>query len=637
MLSQKNVMGMNAGSSISESRNALKGDNMSIKNVYAQIVSFDNLLQAEKDARAGKRYENEQLAFWGNLEDNIHSISEKLKCHNYPPDIYHHFYVYEPKLRKVIFSDYTTKVIQRAAYNVLNPIVCKGMISDTYSCIEDRGQLKSMQRLAGWVDFVEKSGERWYYLKMDVEKFFYRMDHEVLMSIIQKKIGDKEAVRFLEHYVCHASRAFGLPLGVKSPLEISDKEMLWDVGIAIGGGLSHMYGNMYLNPMDQMAKRKEGIQYYIRYMDDVIILSTDKELLHRYKNMFSDFLGDVLKLRLNNKTAIRPMQKLLYALANGTDKKRVGAYGCGLQERDVFETAILISGEKSIFTYTKEIGGLAVRVLEFPDIFWTKDDKESDRVKAIVRENYGHITHRVAELLLDSIDTQEETTLKNSFEKWDKKFVSYAKKNNYYTPITDRVSRVLALLMISLEVLEKVVDVKLNAKSVYGILCKTILEHLFFESEQDNLADKGYALLREFYINNKKNLDCDEARGMFGGQASDYKGSIINKSKEVTFSISDEEITTSRCLGITKLQAERILVKEGHLSSVKAVMTALRKKGALCTKSSGNNVRNDANPFVIGDEKVSNGYQIYMPEEVYQDVTDIDNETDEGKIKKLYA
>lgn len=47
-----------------------------------------------------------------------------------------------------------------------------------------------MQRLAGWVDFVEKSGERWYYLKMDVEKFFYRMDHEVLMSIIRKKIGD---------------------------------------------------------------------------------------------------------------------------------------------------------------------------------------------------------------------------------------------------------------------------------------------------------------------------------------------------------------------------------------------------------------------------------------------------------------
>lgn len=107
--------------------------------------------------------------------------------------------------------------------------------------------------------------------------------------------------------MCEASRAFGLPLGTKSPLDIPDKDMLWDVGIAIGGGLSHMYGNMYLNTMDQLAKRTEGIQYYIRYMDDVIVLSTDKEELHRYKKLFSDFLQDELRLRLNNRTAIRPV------------------------------------------------------------------------------------------------------------------------------------------------------------------------------------------------------------------------------------------------------------------------------------------------------------------------------------------
>ena len=170
---------------------------MSIKNIYTEITSFENLLQAEKDSRAGKRYETEQLQFWGDLEGNLHSVMDRLRTHEYPPDIYHHFYVYEPKLRKVIYSDYTTKVIQRAAYNVLNPLVCKGMISDTYSCIKERGQLKSMQRLAEWVDYCEKSGERWYYLKMDVAKFFYRMNHEILMNIIRKKIGDKQAVRFL--------------------------------------------------------------------------------------------------------------------------------------------------------------------------------------------------------------------------------------------------------------------------------------------------------------------------------------------------------------------------------------------------------------------------------------------------------
>lgn len=280
---------------------------MPVKNVYQTIVSFENLLQAEKDSRAGKRYETEQLNFWGNLEDNLHIISDDLKSFNFPPDIYHHFYVYEPKLRKVIYSDYTTKVIHRAVYNVLNPIMCKGFISDTYSCIVGRGQLQAMKRLAEWVDYVTKSGERWYYLKLDVEKFFYRMDHEILMNIINKKISDKDAVRMLEHYVCHASIAFGLPLGVKSPLDISEEDMLWDVGIAIGGGLSHMYGNMYMDRLDQMAKRTEGIKYYIRYMDDIIVLSPDKELLHRYKARFSEFLNDELRLRLNNKTAIRPV------------------------------------------------------------------------------------------------------------------------------------------------------------------------------------------------------------------------------------------------------------------------------------------------------------------------------------------
>ena len=78
------------------------------------------------------------------------------------------------------------------------------------------------------------------------------------------------------------------------------------------------------------------------------------------------------------------------------------------------------------------------------------------------------------------------------------------------------------------------------------------------------------------------------------------------------------------------------MVEKGHLPSVKVAMTALRKKGALCTKSSDKNVRNDANKFVIGNEEVIGGYQIYMPEEVYQDEFDIDEETGEGKIKKLY-
>lgn len=67
-------------------------------------------------------------------------------------------------------------------------------------------------------------------------------------------------MRLIEHYICEASSAFGLPLGVKNPMDVPDKELLWDVGITIGGGLSHMFGNMYLDPLDQMAKGHSGLK-----------------------------------------------------------------------------------------------------------------------------------------------------------------------------------------------------------------------------------------------------------------------------------------------------------------------------------------------------------------------------------------
>ncbi|MCD8216674.1 MAG: hypothetical protein LUD01_01280, partial [Clostridiales bacterium] len=219
---------------------------MSIKNVYPQISSFENVMQAEKDVRAGNRYGGEELEFWSDYEDNIHFIVDSLQSLKFPPDTYRSFYVYEPKLRKIVCSDYTTKVIHRAAYNVLNPLVCKTFITDTFSCVKERGQLHAMQRLSEWVNYVSQSGTTWYYLKEDVEKFFYRMDHEVLMKIHRKKISDSRANRFAEHYICEASVPFGLPLGVKNPMDISEEEMLWNVGISIGGGLSHMYGNMYM-------------------------------------------------------------------------------------------------------------------------------------------------------------------------------------------------------------------------------------------------------------------------------------------------------------------------------------------------------------------------------------------------------
>lgn len=281
---------------------------MSIRNVFDVITSFETLLLAEEHSGKGKRYQNEVLSFRANLEENIIDIQQLLK----EMDMqllkveYFSFFVYVPKVRKVIYTDYRSKLIERAIYDVINPLICKSFIYDTYSCIEGRGQLKAMQRLYGWFQYLGQKEETWYYYKFDIAKFFYRIDHEILMNICHKKIGDIRTVKLIQHYVCNGSIPFGLPIGA-DPLTIKEEDMLWDVGIPIGGGLSHMLGNMYMDPLDQNCKRNLGIKYYIRYMDDFIILDNDKERLHYYRTQIEIFLDQRLKLSLNNKTALRPI------------------------------------------------------------------------------------------------------------------------------------------------------------------------------------------------------------------------------------------------------------------------------------------------------------------------------------------
>ena len=278
-----------------------------IKNVFDQIAGFEGLDSAEHDSSLGRRYFPEELAFWSDREYRLHDISEMLYVGAYPPDIYRTFYVYEPKLRKIMSSDYTTKVIQRSVYNVLNPLLSRGFIEDSYACIPERGGLYAGIRLASWINFNAASGRNWYYLKMDCEKFFYRIDQRKLMGIYEKKVADSRTLDLLERYTCYASKPFGLPCGVSNPMSIPEREMLWEKGVAIGGGLSHMSGNVYLNELDLYAKRVLQLHYYVRYMDDIIVLLDDKDRLRETYHKLSDYLESHLLLRFNHKTAIRPI------------------------------------------------------------------------------------------------------------------------------------------------------------------------------------------------------------------------------------------------------------------------------------------------------------------------------------------
>lgn len=88
--------------------------------------------------------------------------------------------------------------------------------------------------------------------------------------------------------------------------DVAFDELLGEVGLPIGNLTSQMFANLYLNELDQFCKHKLHLHYYIRYMDDIIILHSDKKYLEKIKNKIADFLGSKLHLQLNKKTCIRP-------------------------------------------------------------------------------------------------------------------------------------------------------------------------------------------------------------------------------------------------------------------------------------------------------------------------------------------
>ena len=279
-----------------------------ITDAWQTICSFEHLLAAHKEASKGKRYRHEVMTFSDRLEDNLFNIQRKMKDGTYRIGPYRKIWVYVPKKRLVMALPYPDRVVQWSIYMYINPIYDKLFIEDSYACRKNKGGEKAILRLQYWMKKVSRQpGEEWYTLKLDISKYFYRINHKILLQILSKRIEDPDLMKFIQKIVDGAAQPFGLPPG-KSPQETPAEEWRNDVGIPIGNLTSQLFANIYLNELDQYCKHTLHCRYYIRYMDDVVILGHKQELA-KIKEKIETFLHERLELDLNKKTSIKPVRQ----------------------------------------------------------------------------------------------------------------------------------------------------------------------------------------------------------------------------------------------------------------------------------------------------------------------------------------
>lgn len=293
-----------------------------IKHIKERVTDYDNLYKAYLHARRNKRFRDEVLEFSANLEDYLHWLQDGLINQTYVPGQYFRRVIHDPVERLIMWQAFIHRVVQWAVYQIINPEFVRSYIEDSYACIKDRGSDAAAQRLFYFMQQAgraEKSAgrdadgrlrRRFYLEKLDTSKYFYRIDHQVSLDLVGRKCGyDPWLMWLMDLFVNAPGEKFGFPPG-KGVGDVSPEEMLEDKGLAVGSLLNQMLANVNQNEVDHFAKRTLRIHYYVRYMDDIVILSDNKEQLIEWRRRIEEFMADRLKLELNpKKSFIQPISQ----------------------------------------------------------------------------------------------------------------------------------------------------------------------------------------------------------------------------------------------------------------------------------------------------------------------------------------
>ncbi|MFH1972256.1 MAG: reverse transcriptase domain-containing protein [archaeon] len=264
------------------------------RDLWQELCSIQNLKLAFKRARKNKTTKDYVIEFKRNLKNNLSLLHSELIFHIYRPKPLVNFIIRDPKTRKISKSIFRDRVIHHALYSIIAPIFEKGFILDSYANQINKGSLKAIERFDYFKRKVTNNNiSKAYVLKADIKKYFENINHKILFEIIQKKIKDSRVLWLIKIILQN-------PIGGRGRTEKS---------MPLGNLTSQFFANLYLNELDSFVKHKLKVKYYIRYVDDFVILDKSKESLENYKEKIESFLMNKLDIELHpDKTKIFPLQ-----------------------------------------------------------------------------------------------------------------------------------------------------------------------------------------------------------------------------------------------------------------------------------------------------------------------------------------
>ena len=263
---------------------------------FAELCSWPHLLQAFQQASSGKRRKRDVAAFEFQLADRLLQLCKELQQGGYTPGPYTHFFIHEPKRRKISAATFRDRVVHRALCAIVEPRFERVFIPDSYANRIGKGNHRAIDRLQQF------SRQFRYVLRCDIRQHFASIDHAILIDGLRQWVNEPDIMDLIETILAGGADAL-----------CEEYQMVWfrrdDLlaacrprGLPIGNLTSQFWSNCYLHPFDLFVKRELGCKAYLRYVDDFALFSNSKYELWRCKLAIMERLA-ALRLTIHERSA----------------------------------------------------------------------------------------------------------------------------------------------------------------------------------------------------------------------------------------------------------------------------------------------------------------------------------------------
>ena len=302
-----------------------------LNNLYEEVCKLDNIIKMTDKVCTRVRNKNKVNKFENYKMEHIYNIYKRLNERDLNVGKYNIFMITDPKCRIVMAQEIEDKIIN----HLISDYVLVKTFDNKYGssmCATriGKGTLYGVKLLKKNLNDIKRKYDNFYVLKIDISKYFYKIDHEILKQILRKKIKDKDALNILNSIIDSTNEQYVNEEIVKlknsrinylkqSNLKNKDK-LIKEVeeiplyekgkGAALGDQSSQAFGLIYLYEINHFIKEKLHIKYLINYVDDFVIIHHDKDYLKYCLKQIKNKLETDYKLKLNpKKTRIDSIKK----------------------------------------------------------------------------------------------------------------------------------------------------------------------------------------------------------------------------------------------------------------------------------------------------------------------------------------